>query len=1038
MKRSLITLTIISMFLALYLIGCGGGDGVSTLNPTTPSGDGTGSLVFSVQWPDEGSDLSAQLIHPNVTKIAIDVQDPNGTSLTTAEIVRTAGSTTETKTVSGIRLGSVNVYCKGLDAGGNIISSRMTKNITVSSTPTNVTATLGVTIINNTFVPKNVPISPGDIVYWGNADTVKHIVQFTTNSRTFTLELAAGELKAPTFTDADLLGPVTIKLYNDIVADPALDEGSVTVTVPSGQVYQKYATWGTTAQYPHNAVDGHNFIAVDKNGNFFVAMHNPQIPFDITTGLNNASDLYIPGEKVLNSNASRYTKFVNRIEKYNSSGVHNSITFDTSSIDQIVGIAVDHEGGYLYVSDNQMAAGDDNKSPVNYSNITEDRVLKFDAQSGGSPQDIITPPDNYNATASGPGAATRRGALYFDGHFPQGLAVSPDGKYLFICDAHVVAADTTLEPMVHEVNLKEYNPTTGTNYTWTDTWVAANTIGWPYRTNQTAPFTQATSATPSTTALVPVDVAVSGDTTGVTNATVWFACWNNAIIQRVGVTTGAPTEVTVLNSGRFDITGLDLRWATSTTTASDLYLSCINAGNGVIVNYNGVGGSTSFTTILTGHITGWPGSLNAKTDVSGANRAGGILSVAVAPNQDGTLYVGDDYHRVTQYARSSSGSTGTYSFSKAWRLLYEAFDYPVGIAYDNANGYVYVTDRVNCRVLKYNSLGVYELQWGIPPHPSDVIKPDYYECAGTAMAITDTGVQWTRYIFEEPTYAYNALNTLAGSSIASIVSLGSGLTAGPFNAAAGAVTLAQCNAGEFFMPQGIAVSHDGSAVYVVDWALNPANTQRFGRVQKFNSVGTWQLQWYKSTNLGEFVHPKGVAVDKSGFVYLSWFAGTSGLVEQFNADGTASGKAFTAAPGAVAIDRPEGVAIDYTDTTYPSGILYVADKYNHRIIKYDVSGSGTLLGQVGTTGGSGGSDAGEVKYPAGLAVDNSGYLYAVDAGNKRVQKWSSHKLGNGFVCIFNTPGELLDPWGIAVAPDGSYAYVADSRDNRVILYKAEK
>jgi len=1075
-KKSLITLTIISVFMMLYLIGCGGGDGVSTINPNPNPGDGTGSIDISVDWPDlNASDLSALLIHPNVTKIRVTVYQTGGTlpgtpyspSLTT-EIARPSAN----GTISGVPLGKVNVHCEGLDAGGNIISSRLTKDFQVNSGSNNLTAILGVTIMNSTFVPKNVPISPGDVVYWGNADTVQHIVQFTTNARTFTLTLAPGALESPTFTDADLSGPITIKLYNDVVLDPALDEGNVSVTIPSGQVYAEWSRWGLTADQPHNAVDGHLFIDVDKNGNFYVAIYNPQIPLlDPVVGQNYLNDslLYIPGEDLFNLDGSA-TRYTNRIEKYDRNGVHAAITFNTTSIDQIVGIAVDPDGRYLYIGDNQMDTGDDSKSPANYTNIIEDRIMRFNAQSGGSPQDIIIPPTEYNNTAGhgtlGPNPGSgREGGLYFDGHFPQGLAVSPDSKYLFVCDAHVCNLAPMYEPMVHKIGLKLYDQPSGADYAWYDAWINGGPSGWPYRT-MAHPSIQALIGNPglilpyflgTTGAIIdphngefgvqpsyiPVDVAVSGNTEGTdtTGATVWFATWGHSIIQRVRVTDGVIPNVTSLDSGRNDITGCDLRWATSTTTASDFYIACLNSGNGIVRQYNGVGGANTFTTVLTGFITGWPGSLNGVYDYSdSSDRGGGIMSLAIAKNQDGTLYIGDDYHRVTQFARSSSDAQGTYAYSNAWRLLYDAFNFPTGIAYDNTGNHVYITDRTNCRVIKFNSAGVYQTQWGIPPHPSDNLKPDFWECEGMAMFLTDRGMNqpypfWPRFTFQEPTYGFNDFT--AFNIIDSIVASGAGLPAGAFDAAALPTLLPRCNPGEFFMPQGIAVSHDGQYVYVVDWALNSDRADRFGRVQKFRDDGTFITSWDKSTNLGEFIAPKGIAIDKGGFVYVSWFAGLSGLAERFLADGTSSGQAYTAAPGGVAIERPEGLAIDYTDTTYTNGILYLADKYNHRVIKYNVTDS-ALLGQVGTTGGGGGTDAGEFRYPNGLAVDNQGYVYVVDSGNKRIQKFSSNKLGNGFVAIFTGAGNLLDPWGIAVAPDGSYAFVADSRDNRVVIYKAEK
>ena len=72
---------------------------------------------------------------------------------------------------------------------------------------------------------------------------------------------------------------------------------------------------------------------------------------------------------------------------------------------------------------------------------------------------------------------------------------------------------------------------------------------------------------------------------------------------------------------------------------------------------------------------------------------------------------------------------------------------------------------------------------------------------------------------------------------------------------------------------------------------------------------------------------------------------------------------------------PTGVAID------GSGNVYVADKGNSRMQKFD--SSGTFL----TKWGSLGSGDGQFSDPSGVAIDGSGNVYVADKGNSRIQKF---------------------------------------------------
>ena len=65
-----------------------------------------------------------------------------------------------------------------------------------------------------------------------------------------------------------------------------------------------------------------------------------------------------------------------------------------------------------------------------------------------------------------------------------------------------------------------------------------------------------------------------------------------------------------------------------------------------------------------------------------------------------------------------------------------------------------------------------------------------------------------------------------------------------------------------------------------------------------------------------------------------------------------------------------------------SGNVYVADAGNHRIQKFDASG--TFL----TAWGSYGSGDGQFAYPSGVATDASGNVYVADTDNHRIQKFA--------------------------------------------------
>ncbi len=182
---------------------------------------------------------------------------------------------------------------------------------------------------------------------------------------------------------------------------------------------------------------------------------------------------------------------------------------------------------------------------------------------------------------------------------------------------------------------------------------------------------------------------------------------------------------------------------------------------------------------------------------------------------------------------------------------------------------------------------------------------------------------------------------------------------------------------------------------------------------KFTSAGTFVTTWGTlGYGNGQFRSPSGVAVDSSGYVYVTDEEGWG--VQKFTSTGTFVTKWGQIGTGNGQFNYPGGVTVD------SSGNVYVADTGNHRIQKF------TSTGVFVTTWGSEGTGNGQFSEPGGVAVDSSGNVYVADTGNRRVQKftstgafvakWGSEGTGNG---QFSNPG--------AVAVDGSgNVYVADS------------
>lgn len=234
---------------------------------------------------------------------------------------------------------------------------------------------------------------------------------------------------------------------------------------------------------------------------------------------------------------------------------------------------------------------------------------------------------------------------------------------------------------------------------------------------------------------------------------------------------------------------------------------------------------------------------------------------------------------------------------------------------------------------------------------------------------------------------------------------------------------------EFNSPFGIAVDPVSHDLYVAERVNR--------RIQRITNVGTFVMAWGGlGTDPGEFYEPIGVAADASGHVYVT----DNGLhrVQKFRVSESGGGwkaehLATWGGPGAGPgqFNKPYGIALD------PTGHLWVADGFNHRLQKFDADGR--FLAAIGAHG----TGDGQFITPTWVSFDSAGAYYvtetnsdpanpaAPDLAHQRIQKFDAN--GN-FVMKWGTYGEhgggFRLPFQVVVDAT-NHAYVSDYYNSRL-------
>jgi DNA-binding beta-propeller fold protein YncE len=312
-------------------------------------------------------------------------------------------------------------------------------------------------------------------------------------------------------------------------------------------------------------------------------------------------------------------------------------------------------------------------------------------------------------------------------------------------------------------------------------------------------------------------------------------------------------------------------------------------------------------------------------------------------------------------AVAAAPATAHLAFVAKWGTAGTAngqFNNPQDVATDGA-GHVYVVDRSNARIQKFDSNGNFLAKWGSGgTAPGRLFEPFGLGVGGGVVYVADSGNN-----------RIDMFDT-GGAVLGSFGSAGSG-------------------PGQFRFPTDVAVDSAGN-VFVSD-------TNNF-RVQKFTSAGQFVGEWGGfGVEHGQFMGPWGLATDAAGHLYVA----DRGLsrVEQFSS----SGSYLTSFGGPDTLQTSFGVAVDGV------GDVFVADTLVSQVQQYHSDGA---FAGSGATAGTGN---GELQAPFGMEFDNgTGDLYVADTGNSRIQRFSAD-LPPRVVVPENVVVDATGPAGVVVS-----------------------
>jgi DNA-binding beta-propeller fold protein YncE len=206
-----------------------------------------------------------------------------------------------------------------------------------------------------------------------------------------------------------------------------------------------------------------------------------------------------------------------------------------------------------------------------------------------------------------------------------------------------------------------------------------------------------------------------------------------------------------------------------------------------------------------------------------------------------------------------------------------------------------------------------------------------------------------------------------------------------------------------------------------DGNLYAADTDN-NRIVIFSTAGGCLGSWNGSATSTKLSQPRALASDGSGGLWVA-DAGMAPALLHYRNDG---GQLFGKTTNGGGFVSPMGVIrLDATHVT-------VADPFAFQVITFTV-GAGGAPGSTGTAINKGGPAVGGFNNPFGVAYAPNGDLFVTDMFNQRIQKYS-RGTWTATGTFGGNPGEVQNPRGISISPDGSTVILTNSEDERIDLF----
>lgn len=188
------------------------------------------------------------------------------------------------------------------------------------------------------------------------------------------------------------------------------------------------------------------------------------------------------------------------------------------------------------------------------------------------------------------------------------------------------------------------------------------------------------------------------------------------------------------------------------------------------------------------------------------------------------------------------------------------------------------------------------------------------------------------------------------------------------------------------------------------------------------------------STLDKFVIPYGVTVDSQKNVYVSDYYNNRIMLWAENAtSGILIAGTGSAGSDSMSLQSPVGLFLDEANS-----LLYVADKDNHRIQLFNLTGSPPYNGTTIAGGNGNGASSDQLYQPMDVWVSKkNGAVYIADSSNHRIQCWSPGATSG--VTIAGDPAgtsgvdatTLSSPNALTINKNETRLYISDTGNGRI-------